>query len=157
MEKSKLLREIATAMVEFKIKKELSPPLIGSNVTIIYTPPFNHPKSRRNISILSESAIDDLTQNLLDVVFELTITIPVNQELYELFYEHHCSSNTISHDVFSTGSEFLEKVEILMQTTNINASNATKMLLETMHAESVTQAIETLTKIKRYADANRNQ
>ena len=157
MEKSELLRKIATAMVEFKLEKEFSAPLIGSNVTIIYTPPFNHPKSRRNISILSESAIDDLTKNLLDITFEIAVVIPVNQELYELFYEHHCSSNTISQDIFSTGSEFVEKVELLMQTTNINVSNATKVLLETMHAESVIRAVKLLEKIKQTTDAMQDE
>ena len=156
MEKSKLLKEIATAMVEFKLEKEFSAPLIGSNVTIVYTPPFNHPKSRQNISILSEFAIDDLSERLLEVTLELGVVIPVDKELYKLFYEHHCSSNTITQDIFIEGKCFVEKVELLMQTTNINASDATKVLLETMHAESIIQSIKTLTKIKRYADANQN-
>ena len=157
MEKSELLREIATAMVEFKLEKEFSAPLIGSNVSLYYTPPFNHPKSRQNISILSEFAINDLTKHLLEVFFELAVVIPVEKELYELFYEHHCSSNTITEEIFIEGKYFVEKVEILMQTTGINASNATKLLLGTMHAESIIQSIETLTKIKRYADVNQKQ
>lgn len=157
MEKSNLLREIATAMVEFKLEKEFNKPLIGSNVTLVYTPPFNHPKSRQNISILSEFAINDLNERLLEVTFELGVAIPVDKELYERFYEHHFSSYTTTHDTLIEGKCFVEKVEVLMQTTNINAGNATKVLLETMYAESITQSIETLTKIKKYADANPNQ
>ena len=152
-----MLRTIATAMVEFKLQKEFSAPLIGSNVSLYYTPPFNHPKSRQNISILSEFAINDLTERLLEVTFELGVVIPVEKELYNMFYEHHCSSSTITQDIFIEGKYFVEKVKLLMQTTNINASDATKLLLETMHAESIVKAFDALTKIKRYADANRNQ
>ena len=157
MEKSELLRKIATAMVEFKLQKEFSAPLIGSNVSLYYTPPFNHPKSRQNISILSEFAINDLTERLLEVTFELGVVIPVEKELYELYFEHHRSSFTITEDIFIEGKYFVEKVEILMQTTGINASNATKLLLETMHAESFINGLETLENIKRHADANQKQ
>lgn len=150
MEKSKLLREIANAMVEFKLEKELNTPLIGSNISLFY----KHPETKRELSILSEFAIDDLTQNLLDITFEFAVVIPIETKLYELFYGQHCTPNTISRYVYLDGDWFVKKIELLMQTTNINASNATKVLLETIHGESIVKAFDALTNIKRYADEN---
>ena len=151
MEKSELLKEIATAMVEFKLEKELIAPLIGSNVSLYY----RHPNSNQMFSIKSEGAINDLTENLLDIILEIEVVIPVKKELYELFYgPYHSLSNTIEKCIFIEGDCFVEKVELLMKTTNTNASDATKLLLETMHAESVIRAIKTLEKIKRHADEN---
>ena len=150
MEKSKLLKEIATAMVEFKLEKEFSAPLIGSDVSFYY----RHPNSNQMISILNEVAINDLTKNLLDITFEIEVIVPVEKEFYELFYgPYHSLSNTISRAIYLEGDCFVEKVELLMQTTNINASNATKLLLETMHAESIIRAIKLIEKIKQTTDA----
>ena len=150
MEKSKLLREIAIAMVEFKLEKEFSAPLIGSNVSFHY----RHPNSNQMTSITSEIAINDLTENLLNITFEIEVIAPVEKEIYELFYgPYHSLSNTISQAIYLEGIYFVEKVELLMQTTNINANNATKVLLETMHAESVIRAVKLLEKIKQTTDA----
>lgn len=150
MEKSNLLREIATAMVDFKLEKEFSAPLIGSNFSLCY----RYPNSNQMISILSEIAINDLTENLLDITFEIEVTVPIEKELYELFYgPYHSLSNTISRAVYLEGICFLEKVELLMQTTHINANDATKVLLETMHSESVIRAVKLIEKIKQTTDA----
>lgn len=150
MEKSKLLREIATAMVEFKLEKEFSAPLIGSNVSLCY----RYPNSNQMISILSEIAINDLTENLLDITFEIEVIVPVEKEFYELFYgPYHSLSNTISRAIYLEGKCFVENVELLIQTTNVNASNATKVLLETMHSESIIRAIKLIEKIKQTTDA----
>lgn len=154
MEKSKLLREIATAMVEFKLKKEFSAPLIGSNVSLCY----RYPNSNQMISILSDVAINDLTENLLDITFEIEVIVPVQKQLYELFYgPYHSLSNTISRAIYLEGDCFVEKVKLLMQTTNVNASDATKILLETMHSESVIRAVKLLEEIKQKANANQDQ
>ena len=153
MEKSKLLREIATAMVEFKLEKEFNAPLIGSNVSLSY----RYPNSNRMISILSKVAINDLTENLLDITFEIEVIVPVQKQLYELFYgPYHSLSNTFSRAIYLEGKSFVEKVKLLIQTTNVNASDATKILLETMHSESVIRAVKLLEEIKQNADANRN-
>lgn len=110
------------------------------------------------ISILNEIAINDLTENLLDITFEIEVIVPIEKELYELFYgPYHSLSNTISRAIYLEGKSFVEKVKLLMQTTNVKASDATKILLETMHSESVIRTVKLLEKIKHNADANQDQ
>lgn len=153
MEKSKLLREIATAMVEFKLEKEINTPLVGSSISLFY----KHPETKRELSILSEFAIDDLTQHLLNMTFEFSIVLPIETELYKLLYGSDIITNKFYLHTYFDGEEFVENIELLMSSTQLNAKNSTKAILEIAYSENISRAIKTFKEIKKNTDTNQDQ
>jgi hypothetical protein len=150
MEKSELLREIAIAMVEFKLEKEINSPLVGSSISLFY----KHPETKRELSILSEFAIDDLTQHLLNMTFEFSIVLPIETELYKLLYGSDIITNKFYLNTYFNGEEFVENVKLLMSSTQLNANNSTKAILEIAYSENVSRALKTFKEIKLNADEN---
>lgn len=153
MKKSELLREIATAIVEFKLEKELNTPLVGSSISLFY----KHPETKRELSILSEFAINDLTQNLLNTTFEFSIVIPIETELYKLLYGSDIITNKFYLNTYFDGEEFVKNIELLMNSTQLNANNSTKAILEIAYNENISRALKTFKEIKQAVDTKKKK
>lgn len=136
-------------MVEFINEKKHSKSF-PSNCILIN---FINPKTERRHTFFDEFDIDKVVANLLDSEFEYAPQIQIEKYLYDTLHGPNMMSNFFYREVHFNGKEFVEKVELLTATTQLNVKNATKALLEIYHAQAMQEAFNFIALVKRAVDA----
>lgn len=148
MNQTELLTKIAEAMLEFKNEKRHSKSFPGQNISIHYR---NSTTEKRHT--IDEFSIDKVVANLLDSEFEYSPQIQIEKYLYDTLHGPGMMSNFFYRHANFTGKELVEKVELLIATTQLNVKDATKALLEIYHAQAMQDGFEFIALVKKAVDA----
>lgn len=148
MNEQEFLTEIVTAMVEFTTEKKTSPSFSGRSVFIR----FENPNVKVGATILDKFLIETVTEKVLDIDFEYNLIIKVHKPLYEAYYGKDVMLNFLNRHVYFKGKDFVEKIKVLIETTQTNVKRATKSVLEIYHAEATRNAIDYMRNFKEKVD-----
>lgn len=149
MDQIELLTNIVEAMLEFTNEKERSKSFPGKSILIH----FVNTKTEKRNTLYDEFDIDKVVTNLLDSEVEYSAQIQINKYLYDILHGIDMMSNFFYRNVNFNGEEFVEKVKLLINTTQLSAENATKMLLEIYHAEAMKDGFNFIGQVKKAVDA----
>lgn len=149
MDQIELLTKIAEAMLEFTNEKKRSKSFPGKSILIH----FVNTKTEKRNTLYDEFDIDKVVANLLDSEVEYSAQIKINKYLYDILHGLDMMSNFFYRNVNFNGEEFVEKVKLLINTTQLTVEDATKMLLEIYHAEAMKDGFDFIGQVKKAVDA----
>lgn len=149
MDQIEIITKIAEAMLEFTNEKKHSESFPGKSILIH----FVNTKTEKKNTLYDEFDIDKVVTNLLDSEVEYSAQIQINKYLYDILHGIDMMSNFFYRNVNFNGEEFVEKVKLLINTTQLNVEGATKMLLEIYHAEAMKDAFDFIGQVKKAVDA----
>lgn len=149
MDQIELLTKIAEAMLKFTNEKKRSKSFPGKSILIH----FVNTKTEKRNTLYDEFDIDKVVANLLDSEVEYSAQIKINKYLYDILHGLDMMSNFFYRNVNFNGEEFVEKVKLLINTTQLTVKGATKMLLEIYHAEAMKDAFDFIGQVKKAVDA----
>ena len=148
MTQTELLTKIAEAMLEFKNEKKHSKSFPSECILI----DFINLKTGKRYTFAYDFDIDKVVANLLDSEFVYSPQININKYLYDTLHGPGMMSNFFYRHANFTGKELVEKVELLIATTQLNAKDATKALLEIYHAETMKDGFDFIAQVKKAVD-----
>lgn len=149
MNEQELLTEIAEAMVEFTNEKPREKSFSGRAITIR----FKNPNTKDGEAILDKFLIETVAENILDISFEFNLVIRVQKSLFEAYYGYNQMLNLLYQKNYFNGKDLVEKVKILIQTTQLDVNTATKSVLEIYYTQALDKAINFLRDIQLKVDA----
>lgn len=148
MDQIKLLTKIAEAMLEFTNEKKHSKSFPSQCILI----DFINLKTGKRYSFAYDFDIDKVVANLLHSEFVYSPQININKYLYDILHGPGMMSNFFYRHANFNGKEFVEKVKLLMNTTQLTVKDATKALLEIYHAEAMKDAFDFIGQVKKAVD-----
>lgn len=101
--------------------------------------------------------IKDVAKKILDIDFEFNLIVRVDKPLFEAYYGKDVMLNLLNRDTYFSGKEFVEKVKILIETTQTTVKQATHSVLEIYYAKTLLKAIDFLRDIQAKVDAGETQ
>lgn len=149
MNQQELLTEIVTAMLEFTTEKKDTPSFLGRSICIR----FENPNVKTGGTILDKYNIEDVAEKILNIDFEFNLVIRVNKSLFEAYYGKDVMLNLLYRETYFSGKEFVEKIKVLIETSQTDVKRATKSVLEIYYAETLLKAIDFLRNIQAKVEA----
>lgn len=149
MNEQELLTKIVTAMIEFTNEKPQEKSFSGRALTIR----FENPNTKTGEVILDKYLIETVAENILDISFEFKLVIRVQKSLFEAYYGYNQMLNLLYQKNYFDGKDLVEKVKVLIQTTQLDVNTATKSVLEIYYTQTLTKAIDFLRDIQEKVDA----
>ena len=153
MNEQELLTEIVKAMVEFTTEKKPSNSFSGQSVCIR----FEDPNSKVGGTILDKFEIQKVAEKILDIAFEFNLILKTDKTLFEAYYGPDVMMNCHYQHTYFEGKSFVDKIKVLLDTTQLSIKQATKSILEIYQSETLLKAIGFLKNLKEKVEAGETQ
>lgn len=149
MNEQELLIEIVTAMVEFTTEKKPSNSFSQQSICIR----FEEPNSKVSGTILDEFEIKKVAEKILDIGFEFNLILKTDKALFEAYYGRGVMMNCLYQHTYFEGKDFINKIKILLDTTQLSIKQTTQSVLEIYQSETLLKAIDFLKNIQAKVEA----
>lgn len=144
MNEQELLTEIVTAMVEFTNEKKPNNSFSGQSICIR----FEDPNSKVGGTILDKFEIEKVAEKIQDISFEFNLILKTDKTLFEAYYGRGVMMNCLYQHTYFEGKDFIDKIKILINTTQLSLKEITKSVLEIYYTETLIKAIDLLKNIQ---------
>ena len=153
MHEHELLTRITCAMLEFTNEKKNNPSFSGRSIYIR----FENPNVKTGSAILDKYNIEDMAEKILNIDVEFNLIVRVQKSLFETYYGKDKMLNLYTSSTYFNGKEFVEKIKVLIETTQTTVKQATHSVLEIYYAETLLKTIDFLKNIQLKVDAGETQ
>lgn len=150
MNEQELLNEIVKDMVEFTTEKKPSNSFSGQSVCIR----FEDPNSKVGGTILDKFEIQKVAEKIIDIGFEFNLILKTDKALFEAYYGRGVMMNCLYQHTYFEGKDFIDKIKVLLDTTQLSIKQATQSVLEIYYTETLTKAIDFLKNLKEKVEAS---